>query len=146
MPEDGIKFPVFVLPNVENKADVSILDAQAQRLTATEFSIRIGGIKTLRFMASEKSIEFGKPQITAQATTTGEKLFCFAYPFGRDVNQRITSGAIVFRESDVDAITFDSNLQKLAEEVGITSNVWTLAKPLIAEFNRQEALAQKKKP
>lgn len=141
-----MKFPIFVLPNLENRADVHMLDSDGSSLTATEFSRNIGGIRGLRFMLSERSIQLQTPQITKQDTSTGEVLFCFAYPSGSDSNNRITTGAIVFRETDIDKIIADPRLREFADKVGIGEAFRQSAKRALAEFKSQEELREKKKP
>ena len=118
-----MKYPIFVLPNVENCADIQMLDADGMLLTATEFSKAIGGIKTLRLMVSDKSIKLQEPQITSQITMGNDEVFCFAYPAGKDSDNRITTGAIVFREIDIKVLNSDSRLQALALKAGINSSV-----------------------
>lgn len=140
-----MKFPVFVLPNLENRSDVHMLDADGSSLTATEFSRNIGGIKSLRFMVNDESIKLRTPQITAQNMTTGEVLFCFAYPSGTDSNKRTTSGAVVFRESDLDAIASDPRLGALADRVGVGESFRRFAKSAIEKFKKQELLRKKKR-
>lgn len=139
-----MKFPIFVLPNLENRADVHMLDADGSSLTATEFSRNVGGIKSLRLMVNENSIRLQKPQITKQDTATGDILFCFAYPSGSDSNNRITTGSIVFRESDVDDIISDPRLRALADRVGIGETFRRFAKPALADFKSQEEFREKK--
>ena len=140
-----MKFPIFVLPNKENRSDVHMLDAEGGSLTATEFSAAIGKITTLRLMVNEESARLQKPWITAQTTTTWGKLFCFAYPFDRDSNNRITTCAIVFRENDVEALNSDSALGKLADRVGINATLRGSISREVEAFKMDELLREKKK-
>ena len=100
-----MKFPIIVLPNLEHRSDIQMLDADDKALSATEFSGNIGGLKSLRLMVGDANIQNGVPGVTKQVTNFGE-LFCIAFPSGRDRSNRIASGAVILREEDLESLFF----------------------------------------
>ncbi len=140
-----MKLPVFVLPNVQNRADLDMLDADGLSLTAKQFSDTIGGITTLRLMVSDEALKQGKYSISAQNTQCGETLFCFAYPAGSDANKRATTGAIIFRERDYESIVNEPRLMAVADRTGIREEFLRFAKSAISEFKAEVAARNEKK-
>ena len=141
-----MKLPIFVLPNTKNQPDIQMLDADGRSLTATEFSNIIGGIKSLRFMVGDASIFSRMPQITSQETKEWGRLFCIAFPSGIDSSKRITSGAVILRETDIDDLSSDPKLGQIAGEAGIDEHRRNLVAPTIEQLKRGEAQHVKKKP
>lgn len=138
-----MKLPIFVLPNVSNQSDTQILDAYGRSFTAIDFSGAIRGITTLRLMVDDENTRSLKPQLTAQRNTAMGDLFCFAYPSGKDTNKRITTGAVIFRESDIESLLSEPKLLELSEAVGIRKILCDSLKRKVEEFKADQTLQKK---